>query len=82
MIAINNGLIESRSEGYVDKLFKKYIEVPKRCNKDETTDAFEELDDIDNIDNDKQVNWDDLSVIWILMFFTWIVTICWRCIVP
>lgn len=60
-----------KKKGKVDELFKKYIDIPEKCDSDDIDD--------DGIAEAHQVDIDDLTTIWMLLVISWIIAIVWRC---
>ena len=61
---INNALTKFRSEGVVDKLLKKYIDIPKRCDKRDEGGKFS--------GNENQVDVVELDIMWFGIGCAWI----------
>lgn len=65
--AINDAIIRLRSEGVVDKLYKKYIEIPKRCSRHIAGGKWS--------GNDNQVDVVELEIMWICIALAWLFTL-------
>ena len=69
---INNALIRLQSEGVVDKLFKKYVDIPKRCKYGDTMGGKWS-------GNENQVDVVELEIMWICIGLAWLFTLTMRC---
>ena len=82
---LNKALIWFRSEGTIDELWRKYIDIPHKKNKHCIIDKHSKntslsLKDSLEGDNLTQIDILDVTILWYIMISGWIVCLTWKCI--